>query len=89
MKNTAISSNQLLQDIKRKFPPIFARHHLGQLTGMAINPKTIANLQSDPSVSSPPSFKVGRTVTFEKESFFEWLEGSGRVELSCNQCWRK
>lgn len=70
------------EQLHKELPVIFARHKIGELTGGALHPRTLANLMSEGGVESPPSFKVGRTVTFERTSFIQWLKSSGKVKVN-------
>jgi hypothetical protein len=80
--DTANKLEFFYEQLCRGLPAIFARHKIGELTGGALHPRTLANLMSESGVESPPSFKVGRTVTFERSSFLEWLRNSGRVKIN-------
>jgi len=55
------------------FPPIIARNQVGKLTGGALSPKTLANLDSL-GLGPKTRIKLGRRVAYPTPVLLEWLE---------------
>jgi len=51
---------------------IVARRKIGDFTGGAISPKTLANLDS--AGEGPPRLKIGRQTCYPVETLVAWLE---------------
>ncbi|WP_285906416.1 hypothetical protein [Pseudodesulfovibrio pelocollis] len=64
--------DRVLAALKEKLPPLFCRRRVEELTGGLL---TVCNLiKLDKEGLGPQSFKMGRKVGYEKESFLLWLE---------------
>jgi hypothetical protein len=66
-------------------PPVIARHQVGKLTGGAISPKTLANLDSK-GEGPATRLKLGRIVAYPTPVLLEWLE-SRSIVLSSKPSW--
>jgi len=60
--------------LQEALPPIFAGLSLDDLTGGAINWRTIQNARSNPDVSIPPDCFIysGRKVLVRRDPFLAW-----------------
>ena len=67
----------LIEKLKQSLPQVFGRTAIEELMPGLINPKTLANLSS--IGQGPQTFKQGRKVFYERDSFLEWLEKRIRV----------
>lgn len=54
-------------------PPLISRNQVGKLTGGAISPKTLANLDSL-GLGPRERIKLGRRVAYPTTVLLEWLE---------------
>lgn len=63
-----------LSSLRSSLPPIIPRTRVGELTGGAIAPQTLANLDSQ-GRGPAGAFLLGRKLCYEREAFLDWLEG--------------
>ncbi len=63
--------NDLIEQLKRDFPPVFGRTAVDKLLPGILTSKTLANLDS--AGLGPKSYKHGRKVFYEKNEFLDWL----------------
>ena len=75
------SSSSPLAGLHSALPPIIPRTRVGQLTGGAIAPQTLANLDSQ-GRGPAGAFLLGRKLCYRREEFIAWLEAriGGRVK---------
>lgn len=67
-----MKENILVTQLRATLPLVFKRSQVGELTGGMINPKTLANLDSQSK--GPDRFRLGKLVAYEREAFLAWLE---------------
>jgi hypothetical protein len=72
-----MNQNPLIEKLRLELPFCFTRNQVNDLTGGVINSKTLANLDS--LKKGPARFRVGRLVTYERETFLDWLEARMQV----------
>lgn len=74
------SSSSPLASLRSSLPPIVPRTRVGELTGGAIAPQTLANLDSQ-GRGPAGAFLLGRKLCYRREEFVAWLEArvGGRV----------
>jgi len=70
-----------LATLRASLPPIIPRTRVGELTGGAIAPQTLANLDSQ-GRGPAGAFLLGRKLCYEREAFMTWLEAriGGRIK---------
>lgn len=75
------SSTSPLSGLRTSLPPIIPRIRVGELTGGAIAPQTLANLDSQ-GRGPAGAFLLGRKLCYPREEFLSWLEAriGGRVK---------
>jgi hypothetical protein len=64
-------SFDLIEKLKEELPIVFARKEIERLLPGVVSSKTLANLSSQGT--GPPSYRHGRTVIYNRDSFLEWL----------------
>ncbi len=75
----------LFMDLEGTLPPLIARHLVGKLTGGAISPKTLANL--DCKGEGPATrVRLGRNIAYPTPVLLEWLEARSIV-LAAKPTW--
>jgi len=67
-----ICKDSLLETLREKLPPVFSRRCVERITGGLLTACNLTKLDSNGL--GPNSFKMGRKVGYEKESFLKWLE---------------
>jgi len=68
----------LIARLRRELPPIWERVQTTALTGGAVNSRTLANLMSSGQYPAR-SYRLGRKVIIERDSFLSWLASRIRV----------
>lgn len=66
-----MDTTKIIVQLKRSLPAVFGRSSIDQLFPGIIKSKTQANIDS--AGNGPPSYKHGRNVFYEKDSYLEWL----------------
>ena len=60
------------EKLREAFPPVFARHKVGELSGGLVSSGTCAN--ADSAGTGPAiRLRIGRHTAYERESFISWL----------------
>ena len=62
---------KVIEHLRKSLPATFGRSAINDLFPGIITSKTQANIDS--SGDGPPSFKINRTVCYERDSYLEWL----------------
>jgi hypothetical protein len=73
-ENSMSNSNLIFSSLRDRWPSTFiSRDRVSEFTGGAINPRTLANLDS---LGKGPAgrFRLGKKVCYPMESFITWLE---------------
>ena len=65
-------NNVFIENLRQSLPPTFSRRVAAENLKGLLSAGSLANIDS--SGKGPCSFRLGRTVGYEKESFLSWLE---------------
>ena len=66
------SLDDLIENLRKELPPVFARSETPRLLGGIIATGTLANLDSDEK-GPEGAFRHGRKICYQRDPFLTWL----------------